>query len=349
MIPTRDSEFQGENVVQRTMPAVTIVAMLAGLEALGFDADELLRTTGVSQRQLAEPFASVPDEVFGQLWMQAFSRDLSPDLPLRVGLAVPYGAFGLLDHLVGNSETVGESLRSLSLFFRLVASGVELMLDRRDGDKVWIVNKPVIPSISPINDQWTIGACIQRICDGIGRPAVEEVYLTQPMTVPAVDFEQTLGAPVQLGQEMSGFKLSPGVWKTRIEGANRSLYQTLRTVAERIEIQTFEASPLSYAIRTRLPDALRERRYSINDMAEQLGLSTRTLQRRLAEDGVVFRDLLDAYRQEEAIRLMRSGDQLLIEVARTLGYDEQSSFTRAFKRWTGKSPSAWMREHRDGR
>ena len=331
------------------MPAVTIVAMLAGLEALGFDADELLRTTGVSRRQLAEPFASVPDEVFGQLWMQAFSRDPSPDLPLRVGLAVPYGAFGLLDHLVGNSDTVGESLHSLRLFFWLVASGVELTFEHGDGDKVWIINEPVIPSIAPVNDQWTIGACIQRISDGIGRPAVDEVYLTQPMTSPAMAFEKSLGAPVQLGQEISGFKLSSDVWSTQIEGANPALYQTLRAVAERIEIEMFEASPLSYIIRTRLPNALREQRYSAQAIAKEMGLSSRTLQRRLLEERITFRELLDAYRQEEAVRLMRAGDRSLIEIAYALGYNEQSSFTRAFRRWTGKPPSVWMRETGDGR
>ncbi len=334
-------------MTRRMMPAVTIEAMLAGFEALGFDADELLRATGVSRRQLAEPFASAPDEVFGQLWTQAFSLDPSPDLPLRAGLAVPVGAFGLIDHLGGNSETIGESLHSLRLFFRLVASGVELAFEREDGDTVWIINQPMIPVISSINDQWTIGVCIQRISNSVGRPAVDEVYLTQPATAPITGFEQALGASVQLGQEKSGFKLSSGVWDARIEGANPALYQTLRAVAERIEIETFNESSLGYAIRTRLPDALREGRYSVNDMADQLGLSSRTLQRRLAGDQVVFRELLDGYRQEEALRLMRSGDQLLIEIAHTLGYNEQSSFTRAFRRWTGKSPSVWMRENGD--
>jgi AraC-like DNA-binding protein len=64
---------------------------------------------------------------------------------------------------------------------------------------------------------------------------------------------------------------------------------------------------------------------------------------RQKEEQLTFKQILDAYRQDEAVRLMLSGDKSLVQIAHALGYNEQSSFTRAFKRWTGKTPSTWLK------
>jgi AraC-like DNA-binding protein len=331
------------NVMQLLSPAITVSALLAGLECLGFDANELLRPTGISPAQLAEPFAAVPDQVFGQIWRQAFARDPRPDLPLRAGLAVPYGAFGLLNHIVENSETVGAAYHSLRLFLWLVATGMSLEFEHNAGDWVWVINEEGVSPARYVSDQWIVGICIRRTRDVVLSPPVSKVYLSQPDTVPTQVFEQSLGVPVRLGQDRSGFKLVPGIWTTKIKGANPVLHQTLRTIAESVEIKQFQESPLSFIIRTRLPDALDKQQYSAAAVAKQLGFSSRTLQRRLAEEQLTFKQVLEAYRQDEAVRLMLSGDKSLVQVAHALGYNEQSSFTRAFKRWTGKTPSVWLK------
>ena len=94
----------------------------------------------------------------------------------------------------------------------------------------------------------------------------------------------------------------------------------------------------------RLPDALRTGRYSAQQMAAQLGLSSRTFQRRLTEEQVTFTQVLDACRYDEALNLLDQGDKSMAEIAYALGYNEQSSFNRAFKRWTGKTPKTWAKE-----
>lgn len=124
--------------------------------------------------------------------MQAFAHDSSPDLPIRTGLAVPYGAFGLLNHIVENSETVGEAYHSLRLFLWLVATGISLEFEHNNGDWVWIVN------------------------DVVDSPPVSKVYLTQPDTVPAKVFEQSLGVPVRLGQDLLSSKYWMPIVKMRL-------------------------------------------------------------------------------------------------------------------------------------
>ena len=85
--------------------------------------------------------------------------------------------------------------------------------------------------------------------------------------------------------------------------------------------------------------------YSAEDLAAALGLSKRTLQRQLSAQNVTFQDLLDIYRQEQAVLMLQNGERNMSRVAYALGYHEQSSFNRAFRRWTKQSPSTWLQSN----
>lgn len=78
-------------------------------------------------------------------------------------------------------------------------------------------------------------------------------------------------------------------------------------------------------------------------VAGRLFVSDRTLKRRLHESGTSFQDLLDEARHRDAVRLLRNGDLEIQDVAAALGYSDPPSFSRAFRRWTGRSPSAAKR------
>lgn len=243
------------------------------------------------------------------------------------------------------AQTVGEALHTLRLFFRLLSATVELVIEHDGGDAVWISNTPQSPS-DHISDQWTLALIVQRfsqVCDAF---EVQEVFLTQPPHVAPDVYETHFAVPTQLGCARSGVLLAPGVWAKRLRSASPALHMTLRTLAERVEVQAFADDPLWTAIRMRLPNAIRQGRGSVEDIAQALGLPLRTLQRRLTERELTFRQLLDMYRQEEAQRLLGQGNISIGEIAYQLGYAEQSAFNRAFKRWTGVTPTTWATQHK---
>lgn len=86
---------------------------------------------------------------------------------------------------------------------------------------------------------------------------------------------------------------------------------------------------------------LSDGRVSIGRVAAKLGLSERTLQRRLGHSERRYTDMLDALRQAQAEQLLRDPRLSLVEIALSLGYSEHSAFTRAFKRWTALTPQAY--------
>jgi AraC-like DNA-binding protein len=81
----------------------------------------------------------------------------------------------------------------------------------------------------------------------------------------------------------------------------------------------------------------------LEEVAVELHVSTRTLKRRLAAEAVSFSQLLDEERRSHALLLLRAPERSLDEIADRLGYSDLANFTRAFRRWTGKTPGAYRK------
>jgi AraC-like DNA-binding protein len=327
------------------LPAVTISAALAGLDAVGCPSDMLLQSAGVRHEQLADPFAVVPDAAFRRLWAAALAHDPDPALPVRAGMATPFGAFGILDHLVGAAQTVGEAMQTLALFFRLVSTTITLELRHAGGDSIWLINTPPSPT-DRVSDAWTLALIVGRMRTVSEQFVVEQLLLVGSSSGEAARLAELFQAPVVQEQVRSGLRLRPGAWRARLHTTNPALYATLHTLATRADVAAFTADPLQHALRSQLDSAFRSDARSIGEAAAQLGVSVRTLQRRLAEEQLSFQQLLDAFRHERAMQLLDEGQSSIGDVAYALGYAEQSAFTRAFRRWTGVAPRTWLAEQR---
>jgi len=84
---------------------------------------------------------------------------------------------------------------------------------------------------------------------------------------------------------------------------------------------------------------------TVSDVAERLGISRRTLQRRLADEDCSYSQLLGSIRSERARRLLSKTNRPLYEIATSLGYSDAGSLSRAFQRWTGTTPSKFRRRN----
>ncbi len=127
----------------------------------------------------------------------------------------------------------------------------------------------------------------------------------------------------------------------RIDQANHEL----RRKAERYINDVVQRFPLDIGKQT---SALVDRHlatghFSLRDIARQLGLHERTLQRRLSEQNLVFEDIVDQLRRERASEYLQSSAIPLTQVATFLGYSNQAAFTRACRRWFGDSPQRLRR------
>lgn len=99
--------------------------------------------------------------------------------------------------------------------------------------------------------------------------------------------------------------------------------------------------PIAFRVKSQIGKNLSGGVPKLSDVARALGMSARTLQRKLSDEGAVFQDLVDQARRELSERLLRTTQYPLVEIAFLTGFAEQSGFTRAFKRWAGETPRSY--------
>ena len=99
--------------------------------------------------------------------------------------------------------------------------------------------------------------------------------------------------------------------------------------------------PIAFQVKSEIGKNLSGGIPKLSDVAKALGMSARTLQRKLSEEGVVFQELVDQARRELSERLLRTTQYPLVEIAFLTGFAEQSGFTRAFRRWAGETPRSF--------
>jgi len=161
-----------------------------------------------------------------------------------------------------------------------------------------------------------------------GMPAAVGACFTQPHQRDDHRLEETFGAALSFGCKSNGIVIDREILDTTI--CSRS--------AESDGIDPLEMpTTLRDMIRVGLPYG----GVTVDNIARQLKMSTRTLQRRLRDWGFSFEEMVDDIRRGEAIRKVLSGAEAAKEIAFTLGYSDQAHFIRAFKRWTGLTPRAY--------
>jgi AraC-like DNA-binding protein len=328
----------------RLLPAATARAVLAGFRALGLDAEAIRAAAGLAPEELAPVDGLVAVDRFGRLWAEALRRAPRDELVSEVGLAIPWGAFGAIDYLAGSAPTVKAAFEALAAHFRYVAQGVTLELaEGPEGGEVRLVDAPDLPA-RDLSDEFTLAVFVGRFRPRSGPVPfrADEVRLTRPPPGRPTRHAALLGAPVAFGCKASALRLPASVWRSALPGADAGLQATLRELAEHAGLGGAADDALIVQVRSRLRLLLPDGRAAATEVAEALGLSERTLHRRLQSSGTSFRAILEAFREAEAERLIGGGRLPLGEIALRLGFSDQTAWNRAFRRWKGMSPTEWV-------
>ncbi len=326
------------------LPAATARAILAGMRAAGLDAEALRRAAGLDPADLEPVDGVLPPEVFPLLWESAFRQAPREELPTEVGLAVPFGSFGALDYLAASSPDVAAAFQALASHFRYVAGGFGLEVEAGPwGGEVRLVPAGRVADrdrAREVSDEFTLAVLAGRFSDACRVPFAAEIRLTRPAPARPTRHQALFRAPVLFGCGLAALRVHPAAWKARMATADPMLQETLRGLAKRLQLGG-PSSDLELAVRARLRTMLPEGRGTAGQVARSLGMSERTLHRRLRDIDRAFQEVLDGFRESEAERLLSPGGPALSEVALRLGFSDQSAWNRAFRRWKGTSPTEW--------
>lgn len=328
------------------MGQITSLFVRKVLGAVGDDVDKnsLLRSAGIEPNSPIDPSHMITDmEYYAFLERLAAVEKKPTTIPLRAGAAMrcdDYGAFGLAwkaaTHLRGSyqrAERYARVLTSVSTYKLEAADQGAYMHLHRDGERrlgMRLSNESTIASIASISREVSTGAF---------NPIA--VYFKHPAPDSITDHEVYFGCPVHFETDRDALLVSTESLQApnRVGDAGIATFFDAHLEAEVSKLE--ETHSLGQRVRIQVSKSLSEGVPAISDIAGHLGMSGRTLQRRLSEQGQSFQTLVDEARRQLAERLLQQTDYSLAEIAFMTGYSEQSAFTRAFKRWAGQTPRSY--------
>ena len=327
------------------VPAVSVEALLAGLQACGVDTVKIRKLVGLAPRY-ADPAEQLPNSVWDRIWLEAAKLDPRAELPAMAATRVPFGLFGALDYLAGSAQTVRGGLQALADHFSAASAGIELELhfDEPDGGTLRIMNSDAAGAVLE-SDEFTTAVILGRfrhVSDGNFQP--RRVYLTRPALTNSAHAE-IFGAPVIYGAPRAGFDCGPEALDLEQSMADANLHDTLLEIAKKLGFASDGKSGIEISVRSRLRNLMPRGQAVAERVARSLGMSERTLHRRLSETGTSFQDVLDQFRIEESERLLLQGKSDLSAIALALGFSDQAAWNRFFRRLRGMSPTAWHGAH----
>jgi AraC-like DNA-binding protein len=323
-----------------TLPAKTLGVFVDGLRALGYDTDVLLETAGLSTAGLADPDGRVPCQAWGIVVGGAQRQRFTPNLALALAEVTAFGAWPLLDYLVATADTVGAGLRQLARYFHVTGDAIAFTIhDACDPVRVEI-------AASPMAVEFEVALLVMRIrSETGGRFRAAGASFAHAVDDPAA-FSRALGCPVAHNAGWSGLTIPSESWGLPLCHRDPILRKVLEAHADEILARLPARGGLALDVQRALAARIGGGDTRIESVGRALAMSPRTLQRRLAAEGVSYQTLLEDARKEAAGRYLAEGTLAIGEIAYLLGYSEPAPFHRAFKRWFGTTPESYRRQNR---
>lgn len=330
----------------RPIPMVranSVVPFVNFLEKAGAPAEGLLGDVGLSSRIIEDPELLLPLFMCLSFFERVARKEKLTDFGLVVGRLTRFDQLGAFARLVRGAQTLYEALNRLIGAMTLYNSGERVWLEC-EGERALFChafNFSDVPGQRQA-EQFAVAMMIEAIRAVLGpRWMPDEVRLARAEEPNRRRHETMLGMPVVCGGDSHAvifpralFAARPKTFRPAVIG-HEDDYELLRATAPAADF----AGSLRQTINALLLDGYPD----INHTADAVGLSARTLQRRLADEGESYHHLVDTVRFDVGLRLLSDSETRLIDIAAELGYADQANFTRAFRRWTGMSPRAFRR------
>jgi len=265
-------------------------------------------------------------------------RSGDPALHVVATAHAELGVFHLADSILMLGPTAGFGIRAAMDSFSVFNSGCAWTVDERDDPVSATFHAMYEPTPHHVDVECAFMAFATRLRAGTGGafgPLRLEIALPDRGAGEALAREAR--CEVIYGADQSRFCASRAAWNRRPRFAQPLVAGLVRTGAELLSALP---SDLPSSLRRAIADGLRHGQVGIAEVAREIGLSVRSLQRRLREEGTSFAAVLDDERRKLGLALM-AHETSAASVAEQLVFSEPSAFTRAFRRWTGMSPRAW--------
>jgi len=342
-LTARDAEQQaGEGVVY----AAGLRGFMDLARALGASPEMVARAAGFDIGLLAVPDALLPIATYYRLQEQLLRQTGNPDFGLLSGRVSYMESAHVFLYLASASETLRDWLNMLPSVASLLGDVGSIEVARR-GDRFaleWHPRRPPDPVRCPVTDNLLSAAALQMdgYCLLPVRPC--RVDLSYPRPEELAVLRATFGAPLHFDQPVSALYYERDVLDyPQLHVSTRFYDAVAEEFSEFFSDDASATDPFSLGLHKAIRRQLPAGSCSIDSIAGDMNVSRRTLQRRLKDRDTNFQQLLQRVKSNLARKYLDDKSLSIIEIALLLGYGDPSSFSAAFKSWSGFTPTEYRR------
>lgn len=330
---------------ETTVRIATLTALPAVLEQLGYDAGAVLAERGIKLSLFDNPNNIISYVERGQLIQHCVSKTSCQHFGQLIGRRTGLSSFGMVGLLIQQSPDIATALRSLVRYMHLHVRGAVVYLEEED-DMAFLgygIIQPGVAAREQIEDgAVTIALNILReLCGTTWQPL--NILFAHRKPADVKPFRQFFKAPLSFDAERSGVLFSAHWLQQPVMGADPKLHRLLQEKVDQLE--NSYSDDFAEQVRRVLHPALLTRQATADNIAALFSIHQRTMYRRLNACDTSFQKLADESRFEITQQLLENSSMKLSQIAETLDYADASAFTRAFRRWSGMTPSLWRERY----
>lgn len=323
-----------------TLSVTVFRGVVEALETLGIDSSLAMGACGLDQAQLRDPSARVDARLEHRWWDQLEAQTEDPAIGIRVGVVAGRSRSYAVDgYMAYHADSWRTLLDNAQRFARL----------SDDWGRVELLEYGDIATVRTgrANGTWRAPGYIDALfaalatlsCDHIQGFRFLRVRLRRPAPPALQPYRDALGVVPEFGAPYNEVSFSQAMLDAPNDLANPVLVEILSAHATNLLQALPTTQPLIQQVEAALRLRLGRGEGAMPEVARALGMSARTLHRRLAAFGTTFQQVADGVRRSAACHRLRTTDQTVENLASALGFASTSAFQRAFRRWTGMTPS----------
>jgi len=331
-------------IARASIPASIPRAVFAAAAQRGIAEETLAKAAGFDPTLLDDPDDRVPALAMLRIWDEVERLTADPTFGLFIGRTATTSAMPLAGRLVAASATLGEGLARVMTHYRLFNDAHPSTMIVSDDEVCFRVDTQALSVRPPrLAIEFAFAWCIDIASAAIGeRMRWRGVSFEHDAPDELSQYESTFGCPVTFSANETSFRHERALLDRPTVAPDPHLISILERYASMLATRLPARDNLGDRVREVLSALLARGDVAAPLAAEALGLSPRSLQRKLRDEGLSFSALVDEARCELAKEALK-GSAPLAEIALRLGFSDQSAFHRAFMRWTGRTPGDFRR------
>jgi AraC-like DNA-binding protein len=325
-----------------TVDGVATRLAIRELKKARIDPGPLLAKAGVSLLKLGDEPKRIGAE--NQIQFLEIAAEALGDLALGFHLAQHFDLreCGMLYYVLAASPNIGEAIRNLTRYLDVSNESIRLHIYERANNTVLAVNYKIPRHADRLFAEYGYAVVLRACRELSGRKvSPKAVTFMHGRSAGKTEFDRFFGCPVRFNATADTIVLSTESLSTPILTSDKYLLQILKNACEEALAKRGKtSSTLRAMVENEIVQLLPHGKAQVETVASHLGMSNRTLARRLSEEDTSYAAILDELRRDLSVRYLKDPTLSLNQIAWLLGYSVVTSLNHAFRRWTGSSPKA---------